>query len=359
MTERWMIYGATGYTGQLLASRSLARGLSPVLAGRDEARLRRLAAPLDFEYRAGRLDDPAELARLFRGVRLVLNAAGPFAETAGPLVAACLATGAHYLDVTGEPAVFTALRRRDGEARRRGVMLLPGAGFVVVATDCLSAHVARQLPGAVRLLLGISVPASYAARAARGSLRTAIRHIGPGVRVRRGGRLTVPSVPLEHDFDYGWGPRTSLAVDWADIVTAWHTTGIPDIEVYLDLEPSERAALLASRLLAGWLRSPLGQALLRAQVQALPQGPPPDDRRRAGCAVVARVEDRAGRCVSARLRTPDQYTFTADAALTVVERVLAGELAPGFQTPARVYGADFVLGLDGVARQDLAGRRDI
>jgi short subunit dehydrogenase-like uncharacterized protein len=352
MTERWMIYGATGHTGQLLASRSLARGLTPLLAGRDAARLRRLAAPLEFEYRAARLDDPAALARLLRGVRLVLNAAGPFVATAGPLAAACLATGAHYLDVTGEPAVITALQRRDGEARRRGVMLLPGAGFVVVATDCLAAHVARRLPGAIGLRLGISLPASYAAR---GSLRTAIRHLGPGVRVRRGGRLTVPPFPLEHDFDYGWGRRTGLAVDWADVITAYRSTGIPNVEVYLDLLSSERAALLAGRLLAGWLRSPLGQALLRAKIQTLPEGPPPDDRRRAGCAVVAEAEDRDGRRVSSRLHTPDQYTFTAAAALNLVERVLAGEFSTGFQTPARVYGADFVLGLDGVTRDDLPG----
>ncbi|HEY2292826.1 MAG TPA: saccharopine dehydrogenase NADP-binding domain-containing protein [Thermoanaerobaculia bacterium] len=352
MSERWMIYGATGYTGQLLASRSLARGLSPLLAGRDEARLRRLAEPLGFAHRAARLDDAAALARLLRGVRLVLNAAGPFADTAGPLVAACLATGAHYLDVTGEPAVFAALRSRDGAARRRGVMLLPGAGFVVVATDCLAAHVARRLPGAVRLRLGVSVPASYAAH---GSLRTAIRHLVPGVRVRRGGRLAVPPCPLEHDFDYGWGRRTGLAVDWADVVTAWHTTGIPDVEVYLDLLPRERAALTAARLFAGWLRSPLGQTLVRAKEQALPRGAPPADRRRAGCAVVAEAEDPAGRRAVSRLHTPDQYTFTAAAALTLVERVLAGELSPGFQTPARVYGADFVLGFDGVSREDLAG----
>jgi short subunit dehydrogenase-like uncharacterized protein len=357
MIERWLIYGATGYTGRMLASRALACGIPPVLAGRDAARLRRLALPLDFEYRAVGVDDPAALARLLRGFRLVLNAAGPFVATAGPLAAACLATGTHYLDVTGEPAVFAALQRRDREARRRGVMLLPGAGFVVVATDCLAAHVARRLPGAVGLRLGISLPASFAGR---GSLQTVVRHIGPGVRIRRGGRLAVPPrCYMEHDFDYGWGRRTSLAVDWADAVTAYRTTGIPNIEVYLDLLPSERAALLASRLFAGWLRSPLGQALLRAEVQTLPDGPPPAERRRAGCAVVAEAEDRDGRRVRSRLRTPDQYTFTATAALAIVERVLAGDLSTGFQTPAGVYGADFILGLDGVVREDLAGRRDV
>jgi short subunit dehydrogenase-like uncharacterized protein len=349
MSERWMIYGATGYTGRLLARWS-ARGLSPLLAGRDEERLRRLAVGLGLEYRAARLDDPAALVRLLRGVRVVLNAAGPFVATAGPLAAACLATGTHYLDVTGEPAVFAALRSRDEAARRRGVMLLPGAGFVVVATDCLAAHVARRLPGAARLRLAVSMPTSYLGR---GSLRTVVRNLVPGVRVRRGGRLAVPPFPLEHGFDYGGGRRTSLAVDWADVVTAFHTTGIPDVEVYFDFQPAERAALLAARALAGWLRAPAGQALLRAKIETMPETPSPDDRRRLGCAVVAEAEDGAGRRAISRLRSPDQYTFTADAALALVERVLAGEVAAGFQTPARVYGADLVLGLAGVTREDL------
>jgi short subunit dehydrogenase-like uncharacterized protein len=351
MSERWVIYGATGYTGRLLASRSLACGLSPLLAGRDEARLRRLAAPLGCEHRAARLDDRAALVRLLRGARLVLNAAGPFAGTAGPLVAACLATGAHYLDVTGEPAVFAALQRRDGAARRRGVMLLPGAGFVVVATDCLAAHVARRLPGAARLRLGISRPAF----AGRGTLRTAARSLGPGVRVRRGGRLTAAPLSLEHGFDYGRGPRTSVAVDWADVITAYRTTGIPDIEVYLELPPAERTALLAGRLFAGWLHSPLGQALAEAAVEAMPEGPPAAGRRRARCSLVAEAEDRAGRRAVSRLCTPDGYTFTARAAVEIVRRALGGEMEAGFQTPARVYGPDLVLGLGGVVREDLAG----
>ena len=347
-----MIYGATGYTGRLLASRSLAHRLSPVLAGRDEARLRRLAAPLGLEYYAAYLDDPAALVRLLQGVRLVLNAAGPFVATAGPLVAACLATGTHYLDVAGEPAVFAALQRWDELARRRGVMLLPGAGFVVVATDCLAAHVARRLPGAVRLRIGISRPVI----AGRGTLRTAIRYVGAGCHVRRAGRLILlPWSGLEHDFDYGRGLRTSLAVESADVITAGCTTGIPNIEVYLELLPWERAALLASRLLVGGLRSPFSLALLRAQVETLPPGPTLAERRRARHTVVAEAEDHAGRLVNSRLHTPDGYTFTAAAALSIVERVLAGELKAGFQTPSQVYGADFALDLEGVTREDLAG----
>jgi short subunit dehydrogenase-like uncharacterized protein len=352
MGERWLIYGATGFTGRMMVRHARACGLAPLVAGRDAERLRRLAAPLGLPYHAVRLDDPPSLARLLQGVKVVLNAAGPFAATAGPLVAACLVTGTHYVDVTGELSVFAALEGWGEEACRRGVMLLPGAGFVVVATDCLAAHVAARLPGAVRLRMGISRPAF----AGRGSLRTIVRQLGPGIHVRRGRRLVlVPWSCLERDFDYGQGRRTSLAVDAADAITAYRTTGIPNLEVYLELLPLERAAVVASHLFAGCLRSPLVQALLQAQVEALPEGPGPAERRGLRYAIVAEAEDCAGQRVSARLHTPDVYIFTAAAALAVVERVLAGELSTGFQTPAQVYGADFVLGLGGVTREDLAG----
>jgi short subunit dehydrogenase-like uncharacterized protein len=203
----------------------------------------------------------------------------------------------------------------------------------------------------VRLRLGISRPAF----ASRGTLRTVVRNLGPGFHVRRGGRLVLLRRPLEHGFDFGGGLRRCLAVDWADAITAWRTTGIPDIEIYLELLPWEREAVLMSRGLAGLLRSSPGQTLLRAVVEALPDGPITAERRHARCIAVAEAEDRSGQRVRSRLLTPDHYTFTAATALAIVERVLAGELAAGFQTPARVYGADFVLGLAGVVREDLPG----
>ena len=63
-------------------------------------------------------------------------------------------TGVHYLDITGEALVFEALSKRHADAKEAGVMLLPGAGFDVVPSDCLAAHVAAQVEGATHLTLG-------------------------------------------------------------------------------------------------------------------------------------------------------------------------------------------------------------
>src|ERR1700736_994826 len=98
----WLIYGATGYTGELIARHAAANAAQrPILAGRNRAAVERLASELGCAQRVFALDAPQQLARQLEGVRLVLNCAGPFVRTAEPLMDACLAAGAHYLDITG------------------------------------------------------------------------------------------------------------------------------------------------------------------------------------------------------------------------------------------------------------------
>jgi short subunit dehydrogenase-like uncharacterized protein len=230
-------------------------------------------------------------------------------------------------------------------------MLLPGAGYVVVPSDCLAAHVARRLPGARWLRLGISSTPFVS----RGSARTMVEMIRHGPHVRRGGRITLlPWSSLERRFDYGRGPRPSLAVTWADVYTAYHTTGIPDIETYLEVQPWERMFFLGSRYFSWLLQTPPWQTALKAQADLLPEGPPEAELRRHRRVLVAAAGDAAGGRVLSRLRTPEPYTFTAATAMEIVARVLQGEVRAGFQTPGGVYGADFVLGFEDVEREDLA-----
>jgi short subunit dehydrogenase-like uncharacterized protein len=352
MSGRFMLYGATGFSGTLVAELARRRRLVPTLAGRDGAGLSRLADALGCERRVLRLDDSEHLAAALRDVELVLNAAGPFAATARPIVDACLRTSTHYLDIAGELPVLEQTAQRDAEARARRVMLMPAVGFVVVPSDCLAAHLAGRLPGARHLAIGVSRTDVVS----RGSLRTILERWSDTVAVRRDGVLTaVPSGTLERRFDYGRGPSRSTAVSWGDLVTAPHTTGIPNVEVYLEVSPSERAMFRLSSRLGTLLESAPLRQLLRMPAELLGEGPTVQQRAAGGRVVVAEARDATGRCVRARLRTPEAYGFTAATALAVVERVLSGELRIGFQTPARVYGADFVLAMDGVARDDLSG----
>ena len=143
-----LVYGAYGYTGELVARRAVERGLSPILAGRDSERVVRVARELGCEWRAFPLSDPDALRKGIRGAAVVVHCAGPFSRTAAPMAEACVDERAHYLDVTGEIPVFEALVALGPAARNVGVMLLPGAGFDVVPTDCLAVHLVRRRGGA-------------------------------------------------------------------------------------------------------------------------------------------------------------------------------------------------------------------
>ncbi len=344
-----MLYGATGYTGRLVLDGALARGLRPVLGGRDARKLDPLAAQHGLQWAAARLDDPGGLIAALDGVDVVLHAAGPFSDTARPMVDACLHAGVHYLDITGEVLVLEATAARHADAKRRGVMLMPGVGFDVVPSDCLAAHVARRLPQATRLRLGFR--GLYFTT--RGSAKTIVEVAGTPARVRRGGVLeAVTPHTLEHDFDYGDGPRASACVSWGDLATAYYTTGIPNVEVYFEATPWVRAMLTSTRWL-GWLyATPPWQRWLKANADLLPEGPTPDERAAVTMVIVAEADDDGRRAI-ARLRTPEAYTFTGASAAAVAARVLAGDAEPGFQTPGRHFGPDFVLALPGVGREDL------
>jgi short subunit dehydrogenase-like uncharacterized protein len=351
MSDPVLIYGATGYTGRLMTRGALELGLRPVLAGRNASKLAALAEPLGLEYRVAPLPDGDCLDAVLRDVRVLLNGAGPFSETARPLVEACLRTGTHYLDITGELAVIESLTHRHAAARRRQIMIMPGAGFDVVPSDCLAAHAARRLPGAVHLALGIR----GLVFTTRGSAKTFVEQAGRDIQIRRNGVLTsvVPG-SLERRFDYGDGDRASVNVTWGDVSSAYYTTGIPNIEVYFEATPLFRNAVMASRVFGWMLDNALWQAWLKTHADfLLPEGPTEEQRAAVEMVIVAEAEDGRGRRVRCRLRTPQAYTLTGMTAPAIAQRVLQGDLELGFQTPGRVYGPDFVLAFANVSREDL------
>jgi short subunit dehydrogenase-like uncharacterized protein len=349
----FLIYGANGYTGSLIARTAQARGHRPVLAGRNAAALAALAGELGLEHRVFALDNPAAVDAGIQGAAAVLHCAGPFAHTFRPMAAACLRQKIHYLDITGEVEVFEALAARDAEARAAGVMLLPGAGFDVVPSDCLAAHLQRRLPSATHLALGLTSQGGLS----RGTATTVAENLGGGGLVRRRGVLKqVPAAWKTRSIDFGSGPVKAITIPWGDVSTACHSTGIPNIEVYMAAPFGLRLGVWAS----GWLRWLLGapsvQKWLKRRIQAGPPGPTAEERARGRSCLWGEASDPAGRRVVSRLLGPEGYTLTARAALGVVERVLAGAAPPGFQTPSRAYGPDFVLELEGVSRADEPAR---
>ncbi|HEV2733905.1 MAG TPA: saccharopine dehydrogenase NADP-binding domain-containing protein [Longimicrobiaceae bacterium] len=351
MPDTFLLYGSYGYTGRLIAARALERGLRPVLAGRAEAPLRRQAEELGLPWRAVALDEPAALDAALAGVPVVLHAAGPFSRTARPMAEACLRTGTHYLDITGEIAVFEALAALHARAEAAGVMLLPGAGFDVVPTDSLAAHLARRLPGATRLALAFQ---PVGGGLSHGTATTMAENLAGGGAVRRGGRIVrVPAAFRTRRVDFGRGPVEVTTIPWGDVSTAFHSTGIPDVEVYTRVPAPARRMMVASRHLGWLLGSGPVQRLLKRRIDAASPGPTDEQRARGRSLLWGEVEDGRGGRAAARMQTPEGYTLTAAAAVAAAEEVLAGRARPGFRTPSLAFGPDWVLGFDGVTREDL------
>jgi short subunit dehydrogenase-like uncharacterized protein len=345
----YLIYGANGYTGKLIARLAVERGGRPVLAGRSGGAVSALAAQLGVEHRIFGLDRPDEADAGLEGVAAVLHCAGPFAHTAAAMAAACLRRRVHYLDVTGEIGVFESLARLDAAARAAGVMLLPGVGFDVVPSDCLAAHLKRRLPTATRLALGMQTSGGFS----RGTATTLVENLPRGGAVRRDGRIVrVPACWRTRTIDFGRWPRVAMTIPWGDVSTAWYTTGIPDIDFYLAAPWQVRLTARLSRGL-GWLMgSGWVQQWLKRRIQAGPPGPTDEERARGRTLLWGEARDDRGAVVVSRQRGPEGYTLTALTALAVTERVLAGDAAPGFQTPGRLFGPDFILGIPGVERRD-------
>lgn len=345
---QWLLYGANGYTGELIAREAVRRGLRPILAGRNRQTVTALAASLGLESRSFGLDDPKTIEAGLSGCSVVLHCAGPFSHTARPMIDACLNTRTHYLDITGEIAVFELAAARDAVAQLAGSTLLPGVGFDVVPTDCLAAHLKLRLPSATHLTLAFR----GLGRTSRGTTRTALESIATGGTIRRAGRLMpVPSgwKTRRIDFGDGRGPIQTVTIPWGDVSTAYYNTGIPNIEVYIAFKPKIIFLLKISRYLSGLIQSAPMQRFLTTQVNALPPGPTTEQRARSTSYVWGEVRDEAGHTVIARFKAPDGYTLTVLTALAVVDKVQSGHAPIGFQTPAKAYGPQLIFDMPEVS----------
>ncbi|MGY6518614.1 MAG: saccharopine dehydrogenase family protein [Lysobacteraceae bacterium] len=342
----WMIYGANGYTGELAAREAVQRGLRPILAGRSREAVSALADELGLPCRVFGLDDVQSVRQALDGVGLVLHCAGPFSATAAPMLEACLAARCHYLDITGEIDVFAHCHAQDERAKAAGIVVLPGAGFDVVPTDCLAAMLKRDLPDARALVLAFDAGGGPSP----GTAKTSVEGLGKGGRARIDGRVEkVPLAWKARSFDRDGQARHAMTIPWGDVYTAHVSTGIPDIEVYMAVPPATVKRLRRMRpfgALLGW--GPV-QAFLKRQVAKKVRGPSAERRGRTDTFVWGEATGADGTVLKKTLRTPNGYELTVTASLGIVGRLLDGPApAPGFHTPSLLMGADYVLSLPGV-----------
>lgn len=339
----WMIYGANGYTGELVAREAKKRGMSPVLAGRNAHAINTLGERLGFATRIFPLSDPVTVQRGLEGVGLVLLCAGPFSMTSQAMLDACMRTKTAYLDITGEIAVLESIFQQAPALAQAGVVAVPGVGFDVVPTDCLAALLKRELPDAARLRL---VFASKKGLLSRGTMLTSLEGVGEPTKMRRNGQI-VAVAPQLVTLPFGDQPAPALRLSWGDVSTAFYSTGIPTIETYIGTPALIRQLQQVMRR-QRLLRWGPARALAKAYYSRTMRGPTEAQRDDDETIVWGEAQNDAGRKVALKLRTPAAYTLTVDAAVSAVDRLLRDTPAPGAYTPSLAFGADFVLGLRGV-----------
>jgi short subunit dehydrogenase-like uncharacterized protein len=328
----WMIYGANGYTGELIAREAVRRGIKPILAGRNREEVEALARELGCEARVFGLEAPQ-----LDGAELVLHCAGPFIHTSAPMVEACLRAHVHYVDITGEIAVFESIFRRDDDAKRAGVVLLPGAGFDVVPTDCIAAMLHQKMPDATELWLAFYSRGGTSP----GTRRTMIEGAGYGGAIRRDGRIVrVPHLFDVREIPFPSGPRMAATIPWGDIATAYRSTGIPNIRTYAAQSPKAIQQLRRMKPLLPLLRLGFVRSIAK-KLASKSKGPSDSSRQRGSMELWGRVANAAGAEETMTMTVAEGYTFTVLSSLLAVERILANPQAGAF-TPSQLFGAGFV-----------------
>ncbi|MGV9798282.1 saccharopine dehydrogenase family protein [Mycobacterium sp. NPDC003449] len=311
-----LIYGATGYTGAMAAEHARNVGLRPVLGGRNADTLAAIADRLDCTYRVFDVDDRPAVDEALTAAEVLLNCAGPYLRTARPLMEAAIRSGTHYLDIAAELDSYRLAEVLDQAASAAGVMLLPGSGGSVAMLGCLAAHTAARVEHPRRLRIALHVAGSMS----RGSAISASENLTTDTVHRVDGLLVPQSQQAGDTFDFGFGEVTCAPVTLPDLITIGRATGIANIDTYV----------YAS-----------GDAFPDGELADLPDGPSAEQRAADRYHAVAEATGGDGRAVSSVLDTVNGYTFTPLAAAHAARRVLAGDVRPGFHTPAEVFGTGF------------------
>ena len=348
--KNFMIYGSYGYTGSLIVEHAVKEGMQPLLAGRDEKQLKVQAEKFSLEYRAFSIEDSAALDAALMEVDAVLHCAGPFVLTFRQMAEACIRTKRHYVDISGEIEGFEALAAMSEDAKQAGIMLLPGGGFDVVPSDCLIAYVAEKLPGATHLELYIK---SIGSGVSRGTARSGIENSHRAGRIRRDGKIVnVPNVWDTKHINFGRVPTRVISVGWGDVSTAYHSTGIPNVTTYMSFpEPMVQTMrltryfgfLLYLRPVKNFIKWMIGKILVA--------GPSRAQNENGFSLLITEITD-GNTIVRAKLKTPEAYYLTALTSVEIIKQILSGNYKAGFQTPSKVYGAEFILQFAGVKRED-------
>lgn len=223
------VYGASGHTGTFVVAELRRRAIPVIAVGRDAARL-----PAGVPHRVAAIDDPDALDRALLGCALVINCAGPFLDTAAPVVEAALRTGCSYLDLTAEQASAQAtFENYDRPARAVGIAIIPAAGFYGGLADLLaSALVGEALESEITTAVALDRwwPTE-------GTRKTGERNRAPRLVVEDGrlAPMTSPAQNVVWSFDPPHGPQPMAEVPFSEVITISRHLSVRSLHSYLSV----------------------------------------------------------------------------------------------------------------------------
>ena len=333
------IYGAYGYTGKIIVDVAVEQGLKPILGGRNLRKLAALAKEYDLEYNAFDVTNTAEWDKLLPNIDLVLNCAGPFALTVEYVVPACLRHNSHYLDITGEIEVYSYIASLSKEAISSGIVLMPGVGFDIVPTDCLSAKLKEKLPSGTHLELAFQGNSGIS----RGTALSMARRYHDGGMIRENGKLLKVPIAYEvRDINFGGKKRLCITIPWGDVYTAYFTTGIGNIKVFTGISKKTLNSLLSFKKLKWAARTAIVQWMMKSIIKKRVKGPSLEKRNTYTTYLWGKISNSTGESVIMEMQTMESYQLTANTAIEATKQVLAGAVEPGFRTPAGAFGSSFI-----------------
>jgi short subunit dehydrogenase-like uncharacterized protein len=340
---KWLIYGANGYTGRLIAEEAKRRSLEPFLAGRNPSAMAALAQRLSLPHRIFSLDSTYDIAHNLEGMDLVVHCAGPFQHTAQAMAEGCLAARAHYLDISGEIDALEAVHGRSREFQERDLVAIPGSGFDIVPTDCVAKMLKERLPSANQLKLAYKASAY---QLSGGTYKSVLEGLAQGCKVRKDGQITrvhrprMEMLPIESEV-----LQSSVLIPWGDVSTAYYSTGIPNIEVYTAMG---RLQVLGVKVTENLVRSKWARRVLQKAAGVMVRGPSQTFRDSGRNYVWGEVQNARGESADMRISTPEGYRFTINSVLDIANRILGGAKLSGAFTPSLAFGSNYVLGLPDV-----------
>ena len=349
-----MLFGATGYTGRLVAEALVARGERPLLAARSRERVERLARELSggrgapLEVAEADVHRPETVHALVRSGDVLVSTVGPFARWGAPAVAAAVGAGAHYFDSAGEPGFIRDVFERYGaRAAEAGAGLVPAFGYDWVLGNLAGALALRDAgDAATRLAVGYFVTGSTGPGAMSGGTLASVAGVlgAPGY-AWRGGRLVEEATARQHrTYEVRGRSLGGLTVAGSEHLTLPRLApGLRDVTVHLGwfgraARPVQGISQLTRLPLVPRLLQAGGSRLLRGSTG----GPGEAARHRTGSHVQALAYDASGRELArVVLEGPNPYTLTGDLLAWAAARArTTGLAAAGALGPVDAFGLD-------------------